>query len=275
MKILLAENEPRVLRIRSILDRVLLACRLDHLEWTLIVLDTPDIANASVHPRGLVVWYGGMFTAAETDDEIATAISHEVAHVLAHHSQASASGLLLGALAMSPALPFVLGGLVFEELLLIAAPPIAIGVLILLALSREREAEADKIGMLLMTEAGFEPSATVTFWEKMGKLEQEMLIGKGEKQMAEYQSTHPHSMSTREIRHLEESKQRWETFLAQRPTHDGKDQSSKNEYRMGVSTTLQKNKNTQKPTKNVDDRAGDTSTRPRTATASVSRMGRE
>lgn len=41
MKILLAENEPRVLRIRSILDRVLLACRLDHLEWTLIVLDTP------------------------------------------------------------------------------------------------------------------------------------------------------------------------------------------------------------------------------------------
>lgn len=41
MKILLAENEPRVVRIRSILDRVLLACGLDHLEWTLIVLDTP------------------------------------------------------------------------------------------------------------------------------------------------------------------------------------------------------------------------------------------
>lgn len=261
-----------------------------------------------------------MFAAAKTDDEIATAISHEVAHVLAHHGQASASGQLLGALAMSPALPFVLGGLLFEELLLIAAPPIAIGVLILLALSREREAEADKIGMLLMTEAGFEPSATVTFWEKTGKLEQEMLIGKGEKQMAEYQSTHPHvsfstcsgggknltihgpksasrlsqtaldipkvlymtgkgplrpGMSTREIRQLEESKQRWETFLAQRPTNNGKDQSSKDEYRMGVSIPLEKNKDAQKHTENFDDHAGDASTRPDTATASVSRMGRE
>lgn len=261
-----------------------------------------------------------MFTAAETDDEIATAISHEVAHVLAHHRQASASGQLLGGLAMSPALPFVLGGLVFKGLHLIAAPPIAIGGLILLALSREREAEADKIGMLLMTQAGFEPSATVTFWEKVDRIEREKLRAKDGKQMAEYKLTHPHvsfatlsggsenltipapksasrlsqaaldipkvlymtgkgplrpGMSIRELRQLEDSKQRWETFLAQRPMHDGKDQSSKDNYRMGVSITLEKNKHTQKPTKNVDDRAGDASTRPRTATASVSRMCRE
>lgn len=38
-KFLLAENEPRVVRIRSVLDRVLLASWLDPLEWTLFVLD--------------------------------------------------------------------------------------------------------------------------------------------------------------------------------------------------------------------------------------------
>lgn len=38
-KFLLAENEPRVVRIRSVRDRVLLESGLDPLEWTMFVLD--------------------------------------------------------------------------------------------------------------------------------------------------------------------------------------------------------------------------------------------
>lgn len=151
-----------------------------------------DIANASVTPLGLVLWYSGIFAAAETDDEIAAVLSHEVAHVIAHHADATFSGQLLGILAMLPASPFILGSMIIGELILIAIPPMAIGGMLLLALSRKREAEADKIGMLLMTEAGYEPSATVTYWRKMESIGQKWFKDRGRMKGAEYNSTHPH-----------------------------------------------------------------------------------
>ncbi len=134
--------------------------------------------NASVSAQGLVIVYTGILAAAETDDEIA--------HVLAHHEVADASGQLLATLAVLPALPFF------------AAPPVILGSVILLALSREREAEADKMGMLLMTEAGFDPSAAVSFWGKIGQLERRLREKKGARQVAEFQSTHPHVSSLAE-----------------------------------------------------------------------------
>ena len=59
---------------------------------------------------------------------------------------------------MIPILPFIVGALVVDEL---AAPPIAVGTLVLLSLNRERETEADDMGLLLMTEAGFNRSRVI------------------------------------------------------------------------------------------------------------------
>lgn len=117
-----------------------------------------------------MVCRSGLFAVAETDDEIASAISHQVAHVLAHHIQVTESAQLLGNLALSPVLPFLLASSVFGWLRFITAPPMEICGLILRALSQERAAEADRIRMLLMTEAGFDTGATVTYWEKMKQI---------------------------------------------------------------------------------------------------------
>ncbi|KAL8995979.1 MAG: hypothetical protein Q9169_004395 [Polycauliona sp. 2 TL-2023] len=249
-RLYLHPNDPRAKRLRSILDRILVACGQDHLKWTLLVQDDPDNCNASVTPDGLVEWYSGMFAAAETDDEVASVLSHEIAHVLAHHGLASLSETLLGVLVITPILPFllplVLGGVFIDTLQKIAAQPAVIGVLVLLALDRAREMEADKTGMLLMTEAGFDPVATVTYWEKMDRIQQNQQREKRQKQAAEYLSTHPHSASRRsqaaldvpnvlymvdkgplrpgmgrkQLRQLEKSKHRWKTFLKKRPTSD-------------------------------------------------------
>jgi predicted Zn-dependent protease len=49
--------------------------------------------------------------------------------------------------------------------------------------SREAENEADIMGMILATKAGFDPEAAVTLWQKMGDLSDE--------RPAEFLSTHP------------------------------------------------------------------------------------
>lgn len=112
--------------------------------------------------------------------------------MLARHPEATVSGSILAAIAGIPALPFVVGAMFALELAVLAALPVFVGSMIMLALNRGREAEADEIGMLLMTEAGFDPSATVSFWRKMTTLEEKIRKARGIQQEAEYKSTHPH-----------------------------------------------------------------------------------
>ena len=135
----------------------------------MILLDT---FNATVLPHGAVIVFSGILAAAQTDDEIATVLGHEIAHVLAHHGEARISASGLAALTMIPTLPFILGALVVGELYVLAVPPMAVGTLVLLSLTRQQGTEADDMGMLLMTEAGFNPTAAESFGIKMAKVEQ-------------------------------------------------------------------------------------------------------
>lgn len=112
--------------------------------------------------------------------------------MLAHHAQAKVSSSIIAIFAGIPALPFVIGAMFVMELAVLAAPPVMIASTIMLALNRGREAEADEVGMLLMTEAGFDPNATISFWRKMIMHEGKIRKAAGVKQEAEYKSTHPH-----------------------------------------------------------------------------------
>ncbi|KAL8771490.1 MAG: hypothetical protein Q9209_003160 [Squamulea sp. 1 TL-2023] len=275
---LLPDEDNRVTQAQRALDKILVASGLASYRWKLCVVNAPDIYNATVQPNGIVVMYSGIFEVAQTDDEVAAVLSHEVAHVLAKHSSADLSGQMLGILAITPAIPFILGACIFEELIVVAAPPLIVGGLIFFYYSRGREAEADKMGMLLMTEAGYSPHAAVRFWERMDKLEQRMSkeqqarLAKLEPTerrkvrvkpaQAEFNSTHPHvstrlesqlksmivndyqsasriksaakdlpnvfyvtgkeplpaNLSSRQLRELEQEKERWLEFLHSRPS---------------------------------------------------------
>jgi predicted Zn-dependent protease len=114
-------------------------------EWEVNVLEDRQI-NAFCLPGGKIAVYTGLFAIVQNDDQLATVLSHEIAHALAHHASER--------IARQQNLPP--GGQVLSEL-------------INKRHDREQEAEADKIGVFLMTFAGYDPRQAIVFWERMAK----------------------------------------------------------------------------------------------------------
>lgn len=94
---------------------------------------------------------------------------------------------------MAPVVPLLLGSFIIGELEVFAWPFMIVAGLVALSMSRNREKEADYIGMLLMTEAGFDPEGAVTVWENMNKWWEEWhRQNPNAKALPEFASSHPH-----------------------------------------------------------------------------------
>jgi predicted Zn-dependent protease len=130
--------------------------------WQFNVQKTQDL-NAYCMPGGRIMVYSGLIDKLDLSDaELATVLSHEVAHALREHtrervSRAYAQQLLLqGAAAVTGASEGTanIANMVAE-------------VTFQLPFSREQESEADQIGLELMARAGYDPRAALTLWNKM------------------------------------------------------------------------------------------------------------
>ena len=149
--------------------------------WEIVVF-RDDAANAFALPGRKIGVNTGLLKVAENQDQLATVIGHEVAHVLSQHSNERVSqqfaidqGLgLVNALTS----PQSATGQTLMGLLGVGAQ---YG--ILLPYSRVQESEADILGLDLMAKAGFNPRESVNLWVNMGK------VGGG--QPPEFLSTHP------------------------------------------------------------------------------------
>jgi predicted Zn-dependent protease len=133
-----------------------------------------DTANAFALPGSKIGVYTGMLKAAQGQDQLATVIGHEVAHVLIGHSNERVSAEFLA--------NQVQGALANGNPLLLAA--LGAGTQAgLLQYSRTHEAEADLLGQLLMAGAGFDPAAAPALWQNMAAA--------ATTQVPELLSTHP------------------------------------------------------------------------------------
>ncbi|AHF92358.1 hypothetical protein OPIT5_21000 [Opitutaceae bacterium TAV5] len=133
-------------------------------QWEYVVFDSPTV-NAFALPGGKVGVYTGLINLASSDDEIAIVMGHEVAHVTCRHGgeRMSQNALVqLGAVALS------LGTQSSEYQALYAqAYDTGSQLGVLLPYSRKHETEADTVGIRYAANAGYDPRAAVTFWQKM------------------------------------------------------------------------------------------------------------
>lgn len=148
-------------------------------EWSVAIIDDPKTVNAWCMAGGRMAVYTGLFNKLKlTDDEFAQIMGHEISHALANHTAERMSR------AMATSLGVVAVGVAADNhgaAMLGAAA--AAKVALELPNSRTAELEADNLGMRLATQAGYEPDAAVTLWQKMAKA--------GGSAPPEFLSTHP------------------------------------------------------------------------------------
>lgn len=143
-----------------------------------------DNANAFALPGGRIGVNRGMFKIATDQDQLAVVLGHELAHVVARHGAERVSDNYAAQAA-------VLAGTVYagsrgtDTGYAAAALGLGAEVGILLPFSRTQESEADVLGQRYMAEAGFDPRAAVTLWQKMG--------AQGGSKPPAFLSTHPSS----------------------------------------------------------------------------------
>lgn len=129
-------------------------------EWEVTVFDQ-DQANAFALPGGKIGVYNGLFDTAVNQDQLAAVIAHEVGHVLANHSNERASQSTIRNVGVATAQILGVSNATLELFDLGAQ----LG--LFLPFNRTQESEADSIGVLLMANAGFDPSQSILLWENM------------------------------------------------------------------------------------------------------------
>lgn len=134
--------------------------------WEFNLVKSDEI-NAFCMPGGKIVVYEGLMKLVSSDDELAVVLGHEVAHAVAKHSNERISQQMLtqyGAQILGQTLSQK-----SEMVQAIAGTVYGVGAQygVTLPFSRKHETEADYMGLILMTMAGYNPDKAVTFWQKM------------------------------------------------------------------------------------------------------------
>jgi predicted Zn-dependent protease len=170
-----------------------LGARLSNFKWEFNVVQD-NAANAWCMPGGRVVFYTGILPICKDETGIAVVMGHEVAHAVANHGNERMSQGLMQEFGFS-----ILDRAMSERPeatrnIFLSAFGVGSNVLGILPFSRLHETEADKLGLIFMAMAGYDPGAAVSFWSRMSQL--------GGQSPPELLSTHPAS-ETR-IRQIQE-----------------------------------------------------------------------
>lgn len=159
-----------------------LAADLPNYAWEFNLVQDSAI-NAFCMPGGKVVFFEGILAKTKTEAGMAVVMGHEVAHAVAKHSNERMSQQMVASYGAS-----------ITDLLLSnrsATTRQTINILygigtemgVMLPYSRKHEYEADRLGLIFMAMAGYDPNEAVSFWERMSAGDSGSTL--------EFMSTHP------------------------------------------------------------------------------------
>jgi predicted Zn-dependent protease len=163
----LSKDTQAIAMLRRVGARIAQVADQPSYKWEFNLIDEKETVNAFCMPGGKVAFYTGIMPVCQNEAGIAVVMGHEVAHAIAKH----------GAERMSQQLVLTLGGVALDTALhekpeetrqmAMAAFGVGSAVGIILPYGRMQESEADRIGLMFMARAGYDPRQAVAFWERM------------------------------------------------------------------------------------------------------------
>jgi len=156
-------------------------------QWEYILIDNDKIKNAWCMPGGKIAFYTGMLEITKNKDGLAAVMGHEIAHAVAKHSVERASRAAV--LNVGTTLADIFTGGVISKTSRATGVDVA-GMLRTFGIDnpfgRKQETEADYLGLIFSSLAGYDIRESVKIWERM------KAANKG-KEPPEWMSTHPSS----------------------------------------------------------------------------------
>ncbi len=161
-----------------------LSNELQGYSWEFNLIESPEV-NAWCMPGGKVVIYTGILPITQSEAGLAVVMGHEIAHAVAQHGgERMSQGLLqqLGGMALSVALQ---NEPQTTQNIFMTAYGLGSTIGVILPYGRTQESEADRLGLIFMAMAGYNPYAALEFWSRMSQSKS------GSGSPPEFLSTHP------------------------------------------------------------------------------------
>lgn len=152
-------------------------------KWEFNLIEDDKVVNAWCMPGGKVAVYTGILPFTQDETGLAVVMGHEVAHAMAKHGNERMSQALLaqvGGVGLSVA---VAKQPAQTQQIFLGVYGVTANVGFMLPYSRLHESESDRIGLVLMAKAGYDPREAIPFWQRMNE--------KGGGRPPEFLSTHP------------------------------------------------------------------------------------
>ena len=158
-------------------------------QWEYILVDNDKIKNAWCMPGGKIAVYTGILSVTKNKHGLAAVMGHEIAHAVAKHSVERASRALLLNVGTA-ALDIFTGGAISNTQRTTGVD--VAGMLRTFGIDnpfgRKQEREADYLGLIFASLAGYDIRESVKIWERMKEAH------KGQ-EPPEWMSTHPSSIN--------------------------------------------------------------------------------
>jgi predicted Zn-dependent protease len=160
-----------------------LSDRLQGYSWDFKLVQDTSV-NAFCMPGGKIVVYEGILPITQTDAGLAVVLGHEIAHAVAKHANERMSQQMAASYTASALAGILQNKSQTTQTVALTVFGLGAEYGVTLPYSRSQEYEADRLGLIFMAMAGYDPQEAIAFWGRMAALSSGNYV-------PEFLSTHP------------------------------------------------------------------------------------